>query len=86
MPAGRDNRISHATLSNLLLTLLLISVTVAPYSGAPPLKPKLVLAIVIDQFRYDYLLRFRADYIRASRACWITARCSPTPIICTRPL
>lgn len=25
-------------------------------------KPKLVLAIVIDQFRYDYLLRFRADY------------------------
>ena len=34
--------------------------------GAPLLvaaqKPKLVLAIVIDQFRYDYLLRFRADY------------------------
>jgi predicted AlkP superfamily pyrophosphatase or phosphodiesterase len=25
-------------------------------------KPKLVLAVVIDQFRYDYLLRFRADY------------------------
>jgi predicted AlkP superfamily pyrophosphatase or phosphodiesterase len=25
-------------------------------------KPKLVLAIVIDQFRYDYLLRFRSDY------------------------
>jgi predicted AlkP superfamily pyrophosphatase or phosphodiesterase len=25
-------------------------------------KPKLLLAIVIDQFRYDYLLRFRADY------------------------
>jgi hypothetical protein len=25
-------------------------------------KPKLVLAIVIDQFRYDYLTRFRADY------------------------
>ena len=29
--------------------------------AAPP-KPKLVLAIVIDQFRYDYLLRFRKDY------------------------
>jgi len=27
-----------------------------------PAKPKLVLAIVIDQFRYDYLLRFRKDY------------------------
>src|ERR1700730_10759711 len=25
-------------------------------------RPKLVLAIVIDQFRYDYLLRFRNDY------------------------
>ena len=25
-------------------------------------KPKLVLAVVIDQFRYDYLLRFRGDY------------------------
>jgi len=30
--------------------------------GAPPKKPKLVLAIVVDQFRYDYLLRFRDDY------------------------
>ena len=30
--------------------------------AAEPVKPKLVLAIVIDQFRYDYLLRFRADY------------------------
>ena len=25
-------------------------------------KPKLLVAIVIDQFRYDYLLRFRSDY------------------------
>ena len=31
-------------------------------SPAPPKRPKLLLAIVIDQFRYDYLLRFRADY------------------------
>jgi predicted AlkP superfamily pyrophosphatase or phosphodiesterase len=30
--------------------------------AAPPKKPKLVVAIVIDQFRYDYLLRFRNDY------------------------
>ena len=27
-----------------------------------PGNPKLVLAVVVDQFRYDYLLRFRADY------------------------
>jgi predicted AlkP superfamily pyrophosphatase or phosphodiesterase len=25
-------------------------------------KPKLVVAIIVDQFRYDYLTRFRADY------------------------
>jgi hypothetical protein len=33
--------------------------------GAQPAKPqppKLVLAIVIDQFRYDYLTRFRSEY------------------------
>ncbi|MEK7407645.1 MAG: alkaline phosphatase family protein [Acidobacteriota bacterium] len=29
-------------------------------SGAP--RPKLVLAIAIDQFRYDYLTRFRSEY------------------------
>jgi hypothetical protein len=29
---------------------------------ADPPKPKLVLAIVIDQFRYDYLTRFRSEY------------------------
>lgn len=29
-------------------------------SAAP--KPKLVVAIIVDQFRYDYLTRFRADY------------------------
>jgi Type I phosphodiesterase / nucleotide pyrophosphatase len=28
----------------------------------PPPEPKLVLAIVVDQFRYDYLTRFRADF------------------------
>ncbi len=29
---------------------------------APPRQPRLVVAIVVDQFRYDYLRRFRADY------------------------
>jgi predicted AlkP superfamily pyrophosphatase or phosphodiesterase len=28
----------------------------------PAKKPKLLLVVVVDQFRYDYLLRFRADY------------------------
>ena len=31
-------------------------------ASAPPKKPRLVLAIIIDQFRYDYLLRFREEY------------------------
>jgi predicted AlkP superfamily pyrophosphatase or phosphodiesterase len=30
--------------------------------SAVTLKPKLVLAIMVDQFRYDYLLRFRDSY------------------------
>lgn len=30
--------------------------------AAAPKKPKLVVAIVVDQFRYDYLTRFRSDY------------------------
>jgi hypothetical protein len=30
--------------------------------SAAPKKPKLVLAIVLDQFRYDYTTRFRAEY------------------------
>jgi predicted AlkP superfamily pyrophosphatase or phosphodiesterase len=45
--------------------LLSILTAIATLFAAPPeqpQKPKLVLAIVIDQFRYDYLLRFRSDY------------------------
>ena len=43
-----------------LARLLLAFLTAAAILPAAP--PKLVLAIVIDQFRYDYLLRFRTDY------------------------
>jgi len=41
-------------------TLLTFLITAAVITAAPA--PKIVVAIVIDQFRYDYLLRFRADY------------------------
>jgi predicted AlkP superfamily pyrophosphatase or phosphodiesterase len=45
----------------LLPSLLLLCYL--PLGGAPQVKPpKLVLAIVVDQFRYDYLTRFRKDY------------------------
>src|SRR5580765_8370176 len=36
--------------------------TTAPAAAGAPRTPKLVLAIVIDQFRYDYLTRFRAEF------------------------
>src|SRR5712692_7381585 len=29
---------------------------------AAPKKPKLILAVVVDQFRYDYLTRYRSEY------------------------
>src|SRR5437870_7573946 len=34
----------------------------SPAPAALPARPKLVLAVAIDQFRYDYLTRFRSDY------------------------
>ncbi|HEY6391379.1 MAG TPA: alkaline phosphatase family protein, partial [Bryobacteraceae bacterium] len=43
-------------------TFLFSLAIVTTLFGAPPKRPKLVLAIVVDQFRYDYLLRFRGDY------------------------
>lgn len=43
-----------------LWLLLLVSFLTA--SAAPPKKPKLILAVVVDQFRYDYLTRFRSEY------------------------
>lgn len=42
--------------------LLACALALASLLAAAPKKPKLILAIVVDQFRYDYLTRFRADY------------------------
>src|SRR5437870_4815803 len=43
------------------LGLLLFSLLASSYATAAA-KPKLILAVVVDQFRYDYLTRFRGDY------------------------
>src|SRR6478672_2411904 len=43
---------------NILASLAVLCAAAA--TAAP--KPKLVVAIAVDQFRYDYLTRFRADY------------------------
>jgi predicted AlkP superfamily pyrophosphatase or phosphodiesterase len=45
-----------------LLALLTASARLLAGQAGDPLQPKLVLAIVVDQFRYDYLLRFRDGY------------------------
>src|SRR5512140_2803235 len=42
--------------------ILLSVLAAASLFAATPRKPKLVLAIVIDKFRYDYLTRFRSEY------------------------
>ena len=42
--------------------ILLCLLAAACLLTAAPKKPKLVLVIAIDQFRYDYLTRYRAEY------------------------
>ncbi len=52
-------------LTAILLSLCLFAAGAAPAAAAPAPggeKPKLVLVVVVDQFRYDYLTRFRASY------------------------
>lgn len=45
--------------NTVLLLLLLFHIQVV---GAAPKKPKLIVAVMVDQFRYDYLTRFRSEY------------------------
>lgn len=47
----------------LFAVSLLVGLPFLPcHAASPAPKPKLVVAIIIDQFRYDYLTRFRGDY------------------------
>jgi predicted AlkP superfamily pyrophosphatase or phosphodiesterase len=61
-----SHRHSHPAIkfvpTGLAFLALLSLIAVRPSPAAPATKPKLVVAIIIDQFRYDYLTRFRADY------------------------
>jgi len=51
------------TIRARMLAMSLVLFARAAYTpAAAPKKPKLVVAIIIDQFRYDYLTRFRSDY------------------------
>lgn len=50
-------------LPRVLTFVLSIVAIVSPGFPAPPVsQPKLVVGIIIDQFRYDYLTRFRSEY------------------------
>ena len=47
---------------NWILALFIALPLAAQNNAAKPQPPKLVVAIVIDQFRYDYLTRFHSEY------------------------
>ncbi len=50
-------------MKRILVGFMLFSWSIALMAGpAAPQKPKLIVAVVVDQFRYDYLLRFRDEY------------------------
>ncbi len=41
---------------------LLLNICAGVQAQSAPARPKLVVAIIVDQFRYEYLQRFRSDY------------------------
>ena len=56
-------RTSIGVLTAILLMLFPLPVEVAGRTTDYPRRPKLVLILVIDQFRYDYLVRFRQQFV-----------------------
>ena len=56
-------RISITVCTTILLALLPLAGAMVGNAGDFPRRPKLVLIIVIDQFRYDYLVRFRQKFV-----------------------
>ena len=52
-----------SVLTAVLLMLFLLRVAIAGNATGYPRRPKLVLILVIDQFRYDYLVRFRQRFV-----------------------
>jgi len=49
-------------LSKAVICVVSLALAIAAFGAAAPTKPKLVVGIIIDQFRYDYLTRFRDAY------------------------
>ncbi len=71
----------------LAVALVLTAGAAPPIRRVEPVRPKLVLGIVIDQFRYDYLTRFRGDYtgglhrLLANGAVFTNARYQHMPTV-----
>src|SRR3954447_7388377 len=47
---------------SFIIAILAASLPVFPAPAVAPQRPKLVVGVIIDQFRYDYLTRFRSEY------------------------
>jgi predicted AlkP superfamily pyrophosphatase or phosphodiesterase len=54
-------------MKRILAAIILSGWSIGATAAPPPQKPKLIVAVVVDQFRYDYLLRFRNDYTSGFR-------------------
>ncbi len=48
--------------TTVAISLLALGAALGSRAAVSAAKPKLVVGIIIDQFRYDYLTRFRTDY------------------------
>ncbi len=71
---------------NTRLALILLALSASAFSQTAK-KPKLVVAIAVDQFRYDYLTRFRKEYtagfdrLLTKGAVFTTARYEQFPTV-----
>ncbi len=59
--SSNKNTMYRRELFSILISAA-IAVTTVSAGPAPKTRPKLVLAIILDQFRYDYLTRFDREY------------------------
>ncbi len=57
---SRSRLVSFLKQAPLAVVVLLASQAI--FAQTAPSKPKLVVSIIVDQFRYDYLTRFRSEY------------------------